>query len=115
MPSEEKYVEFVTTHIFESSAEKLLTEEDRRELELLLAADPRRGQCIERTGVFVSCVSLAPVGGKARAEVRASFYYIDPKDRVYLIEVYAKGVKDDLTRAEENELRAIARVLDGEE
>ena len=68
-------------------------------------------------GAFVSCVSLVPAGGKARADdgTRVIYYYIDPKDRVYLIEVYAKGVKDDLTRAEENELRAIARVLDGEE
>jgi hypothetical protein len=31
-----------------------------------------------------------------------------------LIEVYAKGVKDDLTGAEENGLREVAKILEGE-
>ena len=102
--------------MFESSAKKLLTEEDRRELELLLAADPRRGQRIERTGGFRKLRFARPSRREGKSGgTRVVYYYIDPKDRVYLIEVYAKGVKDDLTRAEENELRAIARVLDGEE
>lgn len=43
------------------------------------------------------------------------YYFIDRNDRIYLIEVYAKGVKDNLTRAEENALREVAGVLEGEE
>jgi hypothetical protein len=42
------------------------------------------------------------------------YYFIQRKDRIYLIEVYAKGVKDDLPRAEENSLREVARILEGE-
>jgi len=42
------------------------------------------------------------------------YYFIQRKDRIYLIEVYAKAVKDDLIRAEENGLREVARVLEGE-
>ena len=42
------------------------------------------------------------------------YYFIQRKDRIYLIEVYAKSVKDDLTRAEENGLREVARFLEGE-
>jgi hypothetical protein len=45
---------------------------------------------------------------------RVIYYFIQRKDRSYLIDVYAKGVKDDLTRAEENGLRQAARVLEGE-
>ena len=41
-------------------------------------------------------------------------YFIQRTDRIYLIEVYAKGVKDDLTRSEEHALRDVARVLEGE-
>ena len=40
--------------------------------------------------------------------------FIQRKDRIYLIEVYAKGVDDDLTRAEENGLREVAKMLQGE-
>ena len=43
MARSDSYIEFVTTSMFETSAKKLLTEEDRRELELLLLEDPRRG------------------------------------------------------------------------
>jgi len=34
---------------------------------------------------------------------------------VYLLDIYPKGEKVALTRSEENELRRIARLLDGEE
>jgi hypothetical protein len=46
----ETYVEFVSTRTFEASAKRLLTEEDRRQLELLLLANPRRGEVVQRTG-----------------------------------------------------------------
>jgi hypothetical protein len=42
------------------------------------------------------------------------YYFLDPPDRIYLILVYSKSVKDDLNRAEENELRELARALEGE-
>ncbi len=42
------------------------------------------------------------------------YYLLDRRDRIYLLLVYAKGVKDDLTRAEENDLRKLARALEEE-
>jgi hypothetical protein len=116
MRGRERYVEIVTTRMFESSAKKLLTQEDRRELELFLAADPMRGQVIERTGGFRKVRFARPSRREGKGGgTRVIYYFIDRRDRLYLIEVYSKGVKDSLTDAEENELRAIARVLDGEE
>jgi hypothetical protein len=115
MPVEETYVEFITTRMFESSAKKILTEEDRRQLELMLVADPRCGPVIERTGGF----RKVRFARRSRREsksggTRVIYYFIQRKDRIYLVEVYPKGVKDDLTRAEENELRELARILEGE-
>ena len=43
------------------------------------------------------------------------YYFLDRRDRIYLLLVYAKGVKDNLTRAEENELRKLAKLLEEEE
>jgi hypothetical protein len=115
MSASETYVEFITTRMFEASAKKLLTEEDRRELELLLVADPRRGQVIERTGGFRKVRFARPSRREGKSGgTRVIYYFIQGKDRIYLIEVYAKGVKDSLTRAEENGLREVARVLEGE-
>ena len=42
------------------------------------------------------------------------YYFVHRAGRIYLIEVYAKGVKDDLTRAEQNALRELARILEAE-
>ena len=115
MSASETYVEFITTRMFEASAKKLLTEEDRRELELLLVMDPRRGRVIERTGGFRKVRFARPSRREGKSGgARVIYYFIQRKDRIYLIEVYAKGVKDDLTRAEENGLRQVARVLEGE-
>ena len=115
MPSSELFVEFIATRAFEASAKKLLDEEDRRQLELMLVADPRRGQVIERTGGFRKVRFARPSRREGKSGgTRVIYYFIQSKDRIYLIDVYAKGVKDDLTRAEENGLREVARVLEGE-
>ena len=45
---------------------------------------------------------------------RIIYYYIDRRDRIYLLLVYGKGVKDSLTHAEENELRKLAKALEEE-
>jgi hypothetical protein len=101
--------------MFEASAKKLLTEEDRRQLELMLVADPKRGQVMERTGGFRKVRFARPSRREGKSGgTRVIYYFIQRKDRIYSIEVYAKGVKDDLTRAEENGLRDVAWVLEGE-
>jgi len=92
-----------------------LTEEDRRELELLLLDDPKRGRLIERTGGFrkVRFARRSRREGKSGG-TRVIYYFLERRDRIYLLLVFAKGVKDDLTRAEENELRKLARALEEE-
>jgi len=76
-------IEIVSTHSFEASAKKLLTEEDRRELELLLVEDPRRGQVIERTGGFRKVRFARPSRREGKSGgTRVIYYYIDRRARV---------------------------------
>ena len=114
--TQEVPIEFVATPSFETSAKKLLTEDDWRELELFLLEDPRRGQVIERTGGFrkVRFARSSRREGKSGG-TRVIYYLLDRRDRIYLLLVYSKAVKDNLTRAEENELRKLARELEAEE
>ena len=115
-PGWEVRIEVVSTHSFEASARKLLTEDDRRELELLLVEDPRRGQVIARTGGFRKVRFARPSRREGKSGgARVIYYFLDRRDRIYLLLVYAKGVKDDLTRAEENELRSLAKALEEEQ
>ncbi|MFC1575403.1 type II toxin-antitoxin system RelE/ParE family toxin [Gemmatimonadota bacterium] len=93
-----------------------MTEEDRRELELLLLDDPKRGQLIERTGGFRKVRFARPSRREGKSGgTRVIYYFLDRRDRIYLLLVYAKGVRDDLTRAEENDLRKLARALEEEQ
>lgn len=101
--------------MFEASDRKLLTEEDRRALELLLAEDPRRGRVLERTGGFRKVRFARPSRREGkRGGTRVIYYFVQERARLYLLLVYSKGVKDTLTRAEENELRRLAQELDGQ-
>lgn len=105
----------MATHSFEASAKKLLTDEDRRTLELLLLEDPRRGQLIERTGGFRKVRFARPSRHEGKSGgTRVIYYLVDRRDRIYLLLVYSKAVRDDLTRAEENELRKLAKALEAE-
>jgi hypothetical protein len=105
----------VATHSFEASAKKLLTEEDRRALELFLLEDPRRGQLIERTGGFRKVRFARPSRREGKSGgTRVIYYLLDRKDRIFLLLIYSKSAKDNLTRSEENELRKLAQALEGE-
>jgi hypothetical protein len=115
MEPAESYLEFISTPLFEISAKKLLTEEDRRQLELTLLMNPRGGQVIERTGGFRKIRFARPSRREGKSGgTRVVYYLLERRGRVYLLLVYAKNVKDDLTRSEENELRSLARQLEGE-
>lgn len=76
---------------------------------------PKRGQVIERTGGFRKLRFARPSRREGKSGgTRVVYYLVDRRDRIYLLLVYAKGVKDSLTSAEENELRKLARELEAE-
>ena len=82
---------------------------------MLLLDDPTRGQLIERTGGFRKVRFARPSRREGKSGgTRVIYYLLDRRDRIYLLLVYAKGVKDDLTRTEENDLRKLARALEEE-
>lgn len=82
---------------------------------MLLVENPRRGKVIERTGGFRKVRFARPSRREGKSGgTRIIYYYIDQRDRVYLLLVYGKGAKDNLTHAEENELRKLARALEEE-
>ena len=82
---------------------------------MLLLEEPTRGQLIERTGGLRKVRFARPSRREGKSGgTRVIYYLLDRRDRIYLLLVYAKGVKDDLTRAEENDLRKLARALEAE-
>lgn len=109
------HLEFVSTQSFEGSAKRLLTEEDHRALELFLLEVPRRGRLIPRTGGFRKVRFARPSRREGkRGGIRVIYYFLEGRDRIYLLLAYEKSVKANLTRDEEHQLRRIAQQLEGE-
>jgi hypothetical protein len=47
-----------------------------------------------------------------RGGVRAVYYFLVRADLVYMLDIYAKNEKSDLTPADKRELRSIASMLE---
>ena len=80
---------------------------------------PSRGPAawpvIERTGGFRKVRFARPSRREGkRGGTRVIYYLLDRHGRIYLLLVYSKNVKDDLTRGEEAELWKLAQVLEAE-
>lgn len=99
--------------MFERTSKKLLTETDRRSLETELCADLEAGALIARTGGFRKLRYGTPGSGK-RGGIRVVYLPDRECGRVYMILACRKGVKDTLTREEENVLRKLASELRGQ-
>ena len=70
---------------------------------------------VERTGGFRKVRFARPSRREGKSGgTRVIYYFLDRRDRIYLLLAYAKGVKDNLTRAEENELKKLAKALEEE-
>ncbi len=95
-------------------AEKLLSPKQMEEVTDILAADPHAGEIMQGTG---GCRKMryAGVEGKGKSGgVRVIHLFITADYEVHLIDIYGKGEKSNLTKAERNELAKLAEILKGE-
>jgi hypothetical protein len=113
MPDASRWLEFVRLAAFIRDAKGLLDEDDVARLEHELMENPTAGAVIEGTGGLRKFRFAVGNKGK-RGGTRIVYYHRSKKGRVYLITIYAKGVKDSLTKAEKNELKKLTAILDGE-
>lgn len=76
----------------------------------LVAVEPLCGDLIQGTG-GVRKLRFAVEGGGNRGGVRIVYYYHNETLPVFLMTVFAKKEKDNLTKAERNMLAKAARAL----
>jgi hypothetical protein len=91
-------------------ADKLLGAQERQELIAYLARHPKAGDIMEGTGGVRKFRWGRGDHGKSGG-VRAIYYYHDDLMPLYLLTLFAKGDKDNLTKAERNELAKLVSVL----
>lgn len=90
-----------------------LTEEERTELVSYLAANPEAGDVMPETGGARKLRWKAKGRGKSGG-ARAIYYYHDESLPLFLLNVFAKNEKANLTKAERNEIRKLVpRLVEG--
>lgn len=75
-----------------------------------IAADPRKGAVIPESGGLRKLRFAVGSRGKSGG-VRIIYLHIAEDAPVYLLEVFGKGEKADLTRAERNALAKVAHAI----
>jgi hypothetical protein len=89
-----------------------LRDDDLRELETIVLANPTVGKPMGGTGGLRK-MRFAPPSwhtGKSGA-TRVAYVYFPAYETIYWITIYAKQDKDNLTAGEKNEVRAVINAL----
>jgi len=94
------------TRHFVACAEKFLSEDQRNELIDFLATRPLRGDFLAGTG-GIRKVRFAGSGRGKSGGVRVVYYYHSPDEPIFLLEIFGKNEKANLTTAERNRLGKI--------
>ena len=95
---------------YQRRAKKLLTVDERQGVLNYLAAFPREGDLIRNTG-GVRKLRWARSGRGKSAGVRVIYYFHSERIPLYLLTVFAKNERDDLTQGERNALAKLVRIL----
>jgi hypothetical protein len=91
-------------------AAALLTDEERTDLIVYLAEHPKDGDLIVGTGGLRK-LRWRRAGFGKRGGTRVIYYFHDAAMPLYLLTVYAKGERDDLSADDRRAFAALARHL----
>jgi mRNA-degrading endonuclease RelE of RelBE toxin-antitoxin system len=100
----------VETPTFVRRAEKLLSEDERRDLIDYLAANPLAGDVMPETG-GVRKVRYSGRGKGKRGGYRVIYYVFDEGAPLYALLIYGKDEQDDLTAEQRKAVRGFVEAL----
>jgi len=104
--SERPYIIGVETHPFIADAERCLAQNEREQFIEYIACNPTAGAVIRDTG-GVRKVLWGAAGRGKRGGVRVIYYYHSERIPLFLLTVYAKAHKTDLSPAEKAAMRRL--------
>lgn len=91
-------------------AEKLLSDDERRDVLSYIADHPKSGDLMEGTG-GVRKLRWSRGGRGKSGGVRVIYYFHDESIPLYLLTMFAKNERANLTKAERNELAELVDLL----
>jgi hypothetical protein len=106
-------VKVVATRGYDRGARKLFTPAERAAAELEIALAPTAWPIIAGTGGARK--ARAARGGRGKSGgARIIYYVVSRRGVLYLLDVYAKSAKEDLTDAEKHEIRKLIAAIEAE-
>lgn len=107
-----KFITVAETALFVRQAEEIWDDAERGAFVEYIAQNPEAGDVIPDTG-GVRKVRWVRAGTGKRGGVRVVYFYHDRNRPLYLLMVYAKARREDLTADEKKAVRKLAAVLKG--
>ena len=98
------------TKVFERKAKKLLRENELKTLEDAIAQEPEFWPVIPGTGGIRKARHAAKGRGK-RGGIRAAYYLHTKGPTVYMLTVYAKNERSDLSESDKAALKQIVKAI----
>ena len=99
---------FLETSIFSKLLPDYLNDDEYRGLQNLLIERPDAGAILQRSG-GVRKVRWAAAGKGKSGGVRVIYYWLKADDQIFLLTLYGKGEKEDLSAAE---LKRIVKLIE---
>lgn len=101
-----KYLSFLETPDFTKRLLKLMPDAEFAEFQMFLIANPNTGKLIPG-GAGLRKVRWRGKGRGKRGGVRIIYYFVVKKDLIWLLDIYSKNEKSDLTK---NELKLLVQI-----
>ena len=96
----------IETSIFTKQVKELMTDDVYRELQNTLVAYPESGKVIQGSG-GIRKIRWVIVGKGKRAGGRAIYYFANSKNQIFMLMVYAKNERSDLTKEQLSFLKKV--------
>ena len=103
-------MEFIETSTFTRMVTELLSDDEYRELQNILVEDPERGDIIKGGGGIRKLRHAVQGRGKSGG-VRVIYYWVKDNHQIFMLVVYPKSKKDNLTDKETAILREYVKRL----
>lgn len=103
---------FIESTVFTKRRPDVLMEEDYRLFQNHLAKHPDEGDVITGTGGMRK-IRWAASGRGKRGGARVIYIHVDEQDQIWLLLIYAKNVKDDLSSDEKKLLKNLVEHWNG--
>ena len=105
-------IEFIETPIFTKQIKAIATDDELKNLQVELIAQPEKGDLIQGTGGLIK-IRMA-TGGQGKSGSVRVIYFLATIEIIYLVLAYPKNVQDSLNQAEKSELKKLTKLLKSE-